>query len=181
MVKKYDYIDRLPKIPVQLYEGTRTEYTGQADDGGELTIGVYSAPVEKWDFVKIKDHTTNELVLAEAATAGNEGNFIHGIIIDDPIGEDTVTATGGTPAAAQRRTATMAVFAMGVKEMTVSANAAISPGDQVGADENENNEVMTLTAYASVTTNGGLYSLGYGAAGYSVPVAIGGSFYHPAD
>jgi len=181
MVKKYDYIDRLPKIPVKLFEGTRTEYTGQLDTGGETTLGVYSAPVEKWDLVKIKDHTTNELVLVEAAAAGNEGNFIHGIIIDDPIGSDTVTATGGTPAAAQRRTATMAVFAIGTKEMTVSANAAIAPGDQVGADENETNEIMTLTAYASVATNGGLYSLGYGAAGQSVPVAINGGFYHPAD
>jgi len=181
MVEQYNYIDKMVKIPVKLYEGTRTEYTGQTDDGGETTIGVYSAPVEKWDFVKIKDHTTNGLVLAEAATSGNEGNFIHGIIIDDPIGEDTVTATGGTPAAAQRRTATMAVFAMGVKEMTVSANAAVSPGDKVGLDENETNEIMTLTAYASVATNGDLISLGYGAAGYSVPVAIGCTCYHPAD
>ena len=35
MVKRYQYTDSLPKIPANLFEGTRTEYTGQADDGGE--------------------------------------------------------------------------------------------------------------------------------------------------
>lgn len=176
MAKQYNYLDRFPKIPCQLYEGTRTEYTGQTDDGGKTTLGVYSAELEKGDWVKLKDHTTNGTILVEIVAAGDDQ--AHGILIDDPIGEDTVTASGGTPAAAQRRVGTVAFFGLGVVEMTVSATGAVSPGDRVGQDADEVMEVEQQTAYSSIDGEddpGTWISLGYGAAGYKVPVLIGAS------
>lgn len=176
MVKLHNYLDGFPKVPAKLYEGTRTEYTGQTNDGGKTTLGVYSAELEKDDWVKLKDHTTNELILVEKVAAGDDQ--AHGILIDDPIGDDNVTASGGTPAAAQRRTGTIAFFGLGVVEMTVSATGAVSPGDRVGQDADEVMEIEQQTAYASIDGEddpGAWISLGYGAAGYKVPVLIGAS------
>ena len=174
MVRRYDYTDSLPKVPAQLFEGTRTEYTGQNDQGGEDTIGVYSAPINKGDLVKIKDHTTNGLFLVEKLAAGD--NTMVGIVIDDPIGEDTVTATGGTPAAAQQRTATVAVFAMGVIDLVVSSTGAVSPGDSLGIDANEEDQVEQEVAYTSVDesdSGNALTALTYGTDGQYVACAIG--------
>ena len=174
MVKRYAYTDSLPKVPAQLFEGTRTEYTGQTDDGGETTIGVYSPEISKGDLVKIKDHTTNGLFLVEKAAAGD--NTIVGICLDDPIGEDTATATGGTPAAAVRRTATIGVFAMGVIDLVASATGAVAPGDSLGLDADEANEVEQEVAYTSVdeSDSGNTFTaLTYAAAGSYVAVAIG--------
>ncbi len=187
MVKLHTYIDSLPKIPCHLYEGTRTEYTGQTDDGGETTIGVYSAELKKGDLVKIKDHTTNGLVLVEIAAAGNDKDVAHGILIDDPIGEDTVTTSGGTPAAAQRRVGTVAFFGNGVYPFVASATGAISPGDMVAMDENEQNELEVDVDYADIvatpsnTYNGCAISLGYAAAGSKVPILFGATFVMQSD
>ena len=174
MVKRYTYTDSLPKVPANLYEGTRTEYTGQGDDGGESTIGVYSAPISKGDLVKIKDHTTNGLFLVEKLAAGD--NTMIGMVIDDPIGEDTVTATGGTPATANQRVATVALFGMGVIDLVVSSTGAVSPGDSLGIDANEEDEVEQEVAYTSVDesdSGNALTALTYGAAGYYVACLIG--------
>lgn len=187
MVKLQTYIDSMPKVPCELYEGTRTEYTGQADDGGELTIGVYSAELEKGDLVKLKDHTTNGTILVEQAAAGDDKDVAHGILIDDPIGSDTVTATGGTPAAAQRRSGTVAFFGTGVFPFVASATGAISPGDMVAMDENENNEFEVDVDYADITAtpsntyNGSAISLGYAAAGYQTAILFGATFVFQSD
>lgn len=175
MVKKYVYTDNLPKVPVNLYEGTRTEYTGQTDDGGETTLGVYSAPLAKGDLVKLKDHSTAGTILVEALAA--DGNVMHGIIIDDPIGEDTVTATGGTPAAAQQRVATVAFFGDGIIELPVSETEAICPGDRVGQDASEAGEFEIKTDYTSIdeTDQGSFIALSYAAASGKVAVLIGAS------
>ena len=177
MVERYQYIDSLPKAPATLYEGTRTEYTGQTDDGGETTVGVYSAVLAKGDLVKVKDHTTNGLLLVEKVAV--DGNVAHGILIDDPIGEDTVTATGGTPAVADRRTGTVAFFGQGIIDLVVSSTGAVSPGDSLGLDANEANEVEQEVAYTSVdeSDSGNTFTaLTYGAAGYYVACLIGAAF-----
>lgn len=187
MVKRYTYLDNVPKIPCNLYEGTRTEYTGQADDGGELTIGVYSAQLDKGDLVKLRDHSTNGTILVEQASAGNDKDVAHGILIDDPIGEDTSTATGGTPAAAVQRKGTVAFFGNAVYDFVASSTGAISPGDMVAMDENEDNELEVDVDYADITAtpsntyNGSAISLGYAAAGSYVPVLFGATFVLQAD
>ena len=187
MAKLYKYIDSLPKIPANLYEGTRTEYTGQANDGGETTLGVYSAELKKGDLVKLKDHTTNGLVLVEKAAAGNDKDIAHGILIDPPIGNDTVTASGGTPATAQQRIGTIAFFGQGVYPFTASATGAISPGDTVAMDEDENNELEVDLDYADITAtpsntyNGSPISITYAAAGSQTAVLFGANFVFQAD
>lgn len=187
MAKLHTYIDSLPKIPCNLFEGIRTEYTGQADDGGALTIGVYNQELEKGDLVKLRDHTTNGTILVEQAEAGNDKDIAHGILIDSPIGEDTVTASAATPAAAYQRTGTVAFFGQGVYPFVASATGAISPGDTVAMDENENNEFevdqdyLDLAATPSNTYNGSAISLGYAAAGSKVPILFGATFVFRAD
>lgn len=174
MTKLHTYTDSLPKIPANLYEGTRTEYTGQTDDGGETTLGVYSAPLAKGDLVKIRNHTTNGLFLVEKAAAGD--NTIIGQLIDTPIGEDTVTASGGTPATAQQRIGTIALFGMGVITLTASSTGAVAPGDSLGLDADEVGEVEQEVAYTSVdeSDSGNAFTaLTYAAAGEKVAVLIG--------
>jgi hypothetical protein len=183
-VNRFEFTEHMPKIPVKLYEGTLTRYDVMGVDGKmQDDVGVYSAPVVKGDLVRIKTHTTNGLILMEKAAAGDDKDWAHGIVVDNPIGEDNATASSGTPAAAYQRTCTVALFAQGVITLTVSATGAVSPGDSLALDENEDNEVQVLTQYASVgiASNGGWVSLGYGAAGYTIPVAIGMSCAGPAD
>jgi hypothetical protein len=187
MVKLHKYIDNVPKIPCNLYEGTRTEYTGQADDGGETTVGVYSAEISKGNLVKIKDHSTNGTILVELAAAGNDKDIAHGVVIDDPIGEDTATATGGTPAAAVQRTATVAFFGQMSFPFLASATGAISPGDMVAMDESEQDEFEVDVDYADITAtptsayNGSAISLGYAAAGSYVDILFGATFVFQSD
>ena len=178
MTKLYEYLDNMPKVPCSLYEGIRTEYTGQADDGGETTIGVYNKELEKGDLVKLKDHSTAGTILVEILAAGDD--IAHGILLDDPIGEDTVTASAATPAAAQQRTGTVGFFAQAIKPFTVSSTGAISPGDILGLDANEENELEVELDYADilatpsvVTQPHAFTAASYGAAGNKVSVFIG--------
>ena len=188
MVKLHKYISNANKIPCNLYEGTRTEYTGQTDTGGETTVGVYSAELEKGDLVKLKDHSTNGTILVELAAAANDADIAHGILIDDPIGEDTVTASGGTPAAAQQRTGTVVFFGNPVVyPMMASATGAICPGDMVAMDESEDSEFEVDVDYADITAtpsntyNGSAISLGYAAAGSYTPILFGATFVFQSD
>lgn len=187
MVKLYKYLNYANKVPCKLYEGTRTEYTGQADDGGQVTVGVYSAELSKGDLVKLKDHTTNGTILVEKAAAANDADIAHGILIDDPIGDDNVTASGGTPAAAQQRRGSVVFFGGLIYPFTASATGAISPGDTVAMDENEDNEFEVdqdyadLTATPSNTYNGSAISLSYAAAGEQTPILFGATFVFQAD
>jgi len=187
MTKLHKYMDSAIKIPCNLYEGTRTEYEGQADDGGKTTVGVYSAELEKGDLVKIRDHSTNGTILVELATAGDDADIAHGILIDEPIGSDTSTATGGTPAAAVQRIGTVAFFGNFVYPMMASATGAISPGDMVAMDESEQNEFEVDVDYADITAtpsntyNGSAISLGYAAAGSYTPILYGACFVFQAD
>ena len=165
-----------PVISVPVYEGTLTRYTTAVSvNGGTLEgAAVYSVPVAKGDIVKVKDHTVNGQILFELA--GVASAFAHGIAVSSPKGIDNLTVSGQAPVAALRRIVDVAVFGLGIIELTVSSTAAVAPGDIVGLDENEKNEIETLVAYASIDIedNTGFLSLGYGAAGESVPVLIGG-------
>lgn len=178
MTKIYDMDDNLLKIGCNLYEGIRTEYTGQADDGGEVTVGVYNKELEKGDLVKLKDHSTAGLIQVEICAAGDD--IAHGILLDDPIGEDTVTASAATPDAAYQRTGTVGFFAQAIKPFTVSATGTISPGDILGLDANEENELEVEHDYANIVATPSIVtqphaftSATYAAAGNKVSVFIG--------
>lgn len=179
-----------PVVTVNAYEGTLTRYTDAVTPTGGIAEGaaVYSAPIEKGDLVKIRDHTTAGLILVERHTAANEsgdeaGNMIHGIAVSAPFGVDNSTTSSGTPTAAYQRKVDVAFFGIGIVELEVDSATAISPGDLVGLDENEDNHVKTSIAYASMTAdaNGGMIALGYAAAAGVIPVLVGASVYHDAD
>jgi hypothetical protein len=82
---------------------------------------------------------------------------------------------------------TIAFFGQGVYPFTASATGAISPGDTVAMDEDENNEFEVdqdyadLTATPSNTYNGSAVSLSYAAAGSQTAVLFGANFVFQAD
>jgi hypothetical protein len=170
------FMKNFPVVSVEVYEGTLTRYTGSVSPTGGINEGVavYSAPVVKGDFVKLKNHTTNGIILVELA--GVAAAYMHGVAVSDPMGIDNTTVSGQTPVTGLRRIVDVAFFGLGIIEMTVSETGAVAPGDIVGIDENEVNEIETLVAYASIDIedNTGFLSLGYGVAKASVPVLIGG-------
>lgn len=166
----------LPVKTVQAFEGTLTRYDSVSPRGGNNEgAAVYQYPIVKGDFVKIKTHAVQGQVLVERSAAGDE--LVHGIAVASPQGIDNTTATTDTPAAANRRLVDVAFFGIAIVEMGVSATGAVSPGDVIGFDADERNEIETQIAYGSVATGdqGKMVALGYSAAGSFVPVLIGAS------
>jgi len=170
------FMRNFPVVSVPVYEGTLTRYTSAVSVNGGVLEGaaVYSVPVAKGDLVKIKTHIVNTQILVELA--GVASAFVHGQAVSSPKGIDNITATGQTPVASLRRIVDVAFFGLGIIELTVSATAAVAPGDIVGLDEDEKNEIETLVAYASIDIedNTGFLALSYGAVGEIVSVLIGG-------
>lgn len=185
MTQRNVYMRNFPVIGVKAAEGTLTRYTNSVAPTGGINEGaaVYSVPLQVGDLVKIKDHTTNGLILVEKATAGNESDFAHGIVVSAPTGIDNTTVSGQTPAAAQRRIVDVAFFGLGVIELTASATSAVAPGDSLALDENEDNEVEPDVAYASITKadNGSMIALSYAASGSKVSVLVGAACAFPSD
>ena len=169
----------LPVKTVQAYEGTLTRYTSSVSPRGGVNEGaaVYSAPIVKGDFVKVKNHTEQGVVLVEVTAVNDEQ--VHGIAVSSPQGIDNTTVSGQTPAAAYRRLVDVAFFGLAIIEVSVSATAVVAPGDIVGLDADEKNEFETQIAYAAVATSdqGKFVALGYSAAGLYVPVLIGASMF----
>jgi hypothetical protein len=167
----------LPVKTVQAYEGTLTRYTDSVSPRGGTNEGaaVYSAPIVKGDFVKVKDHAVQGQVLVERSAAGDE--LVHGMAVASPQGIDNTTVSGQTPAAALRRLVDVAFFGVGIIEVGVSATGAVAPGDVIGFDADERNEVETQIAYGSVATGdqGKMVALSYSAAGSYVAVLVGAS------
>lgn len=171
----FNAMRNLPVKSVQAYEGTLTRYTSSVSPRGGVNEGaaVYSAAIVKGDLVKIKNHTTQGLVLVEKSAAGDE--LVHGIAVSSPQGIDNTTASGGTPTAAYRRLVDVAFFGLAIIEMGVSETGAVAPGDIVGLDADEPNEVETQILYANVVTGdqGKFEALSYGAAGTFISVLVG--------
>jgi hypothetical protein len=185
MVQRNVYMKNFPVISVKVFEGVLTRVTGSLSPTGGVNEGVayYAAQVEKGDVVKLKDHSTNGLILVEIHTPGNEANYAHGIAVSDPMGIDNTTVSGQQPAASLYRTVDVAFFGLGVIELTASATGAVAPGDLVGLDEDEQNEVETKTVYGSVdvTANGSMIALSYAAAGSKVSLLLGATCFFDAD
>jgi hypothetical protein len=177
--KAMNAMGNLPVKSVQAFEGTLTRYTTAVSPRGGVVEGaaVYSAPIAKGDFVKLKDHTDQDVVLVEVIAVDDEQ--VHGVAVASPQGIDNTTASGDTPAAALRRLVDVAFFGIGIMEMTVSATAVVAPGDVIGFDANEINEVETQIAYAAVANgNQGLnVALSYSAAGSHVFVLLGAAMF----
>ena len=175
----FNAMGNLPVKTVQAYEGTLTRYTSSVSPRGGVNEGaaVYSAPIVKGDFVKVKTHTDQGVVLVEVTAANDE--MVHGVAVASPQGIDNTTVSGQTPVKALRRLVDVAFFGLAIIEVSASATGAISPGDVVGLDADEKNEFETQVAYGAVATGdqGKFVALGYSAAGSYVPVLVGASMF----
>jgi hypothetical protein len=177
------YTDNMPKVPAKLYEGTITRADAMKNGLVITDAETYSLPIVKGDLVRIRTHSVQGQFLVEKAIAANDSDWAIGICVDTPIGGDGITVSGQTPAAAQRRTATIALFGDGVIELTVSQTGVIAPGDTVALDEDESNQVETDVLYASTGTaaNGGMVALTYAATNTIVALLVGAACAFVAD
>lgn len=183
-------MDNMIVKTAKVYEGILTRVSDSVSPMGGVNEGAayYAAPVVKGDLVKIYAHTetAGHIIVEKAAAAAEDnnqaGNMCHGVAVSSPFGADNVTSSGNAPAAANRREVSVLFFGLGIVEFNVDASSAIAPGDLIGMDENENNAMKTITAYASLSSgNGGIIALTYAAAGGKVAALVGASFYHDAD
>lgn len=170
----YVFMKNFPVLTVEVYEGTLTRYTGAVTPTGGVAEGaaVYSAPVSKGSLLVLKDHTDKGVILMERVAV--DGEQAHGIAVSEPFGIDNTTTSGDTPALGYRRHVDVALFGLGVIELTVSATDVVKPGDMLGMDANEINEVETQVAFGSVDAeDAGIFiALTYAAAGEKVAILV---------
>lgn len=168
-----------PVVTCHLEEGAITRADIEDPAGGiiEDAITARVAGVAKGDLVRLVGTDTNKgSIVVEKATAANEGNVVIGIVVSSPEGVDNVTATTDTPAHAQRRIASVALFGLGVIEL--ETDATTEPGVAIELSESETGIIGDQGAVAA---NGGWVALSYGVDGEKVPVLVGYSGYLPAD
>ena len=173
-----------PVISCKVYEGTLTRYTDAVTPTGGKAEGaaVYQYPLNKGNLVTMYTHTETEgNIIVKRKYAGNDLDIAFGIAVSDPSGIDNTTVSGQTPVKGLRRTVDVAFFGLGIIELVASATGAVAPGDMIGLDEDEQNEVETETAYASVTLNGSAIALTYAAAGSKVAILMGSCCYFNVD
>ena len=181
MTARFSYANMDPqRLPVKLYEGTITRADKIGADGlvVEDTVA-YNSQLEKGDLVIFYSDSNSggEVVVTTAGLGNDNVDNAVGIIIDTPIGNDTVTATNGTPAHAQRRSATIRCFGTQIEEFTATA-AAIRAMYKVQFSESTADAIeedsSTLTAGAAV-------AMAYTAASGICPVLMGYNGFLPAD
>ena len=180
MTARISYVNtrNFPVLTVNADEGTLTRYTtGFNEVGGQQDVAVYSAPVIKGALVQLYDHAQVDVIQVERVAAGD--NVAHGIAVSSPQGIDNSTTSSGTPTYAYQRKVDVAFFAMGIIELTVSSTETVCPGDIVGIDADEQDEVEILTDYAAVdqTDNAGMVALTYATVGIKVAILVGCTFW----
>jgi len=182
MASRYSYKGMSSKIlPVKLYEGAITRADKFGPDGLLIEDTVaYDAPIAKGDLVKIRSDETSggEIVVEKVTLGSDEVNDAIGIVIDTPFGNDTVTATGGTPAHAQRRSASVRCFGDDlIEEFDVTSAGAIRGGYSVLFSES----AAGVVEGSATLANGDAVALAYCAASGIIPVLMGYSGFHPGD
>lgn len=170
------------RLPVKLSEGTLTRADTIGPDGLVYEDqGTYSAELQKGDkVIFVSDSNSGgEIVVGAAGLGSNDVDVAVGEIIDVPFGSDGVTASGQTPAHAQRRSATIRCYGDPIiEEFDVDSSAAVRAQyklqwseDDAGAVEEDSS---TLTAGCNV-------AMAYTAADGKVPVLMGLSGFMAAD
>lgn len=180
------FMKNFPVVTCKAYEGTLTRVTSSVSPTGGVNDGAayYSVPIAKGDLVKIFSHTETEGdIIVEEATVGDDKDIAFGIAVSDPAGIDNTTVSGQTPVKGLRRRVDIAFFGLGIIELVASATGAVGAGDSLALDENEQNEVETDVALASLAKadNGSMFALTYGAAGSKIACLIGGSVAFVSD
>ena len=177
--KSFVYMKNFPVVTANVYEGTLTRYTSAVTPTGGIAEGaaVYSAPVVKGDLLKLKDGTDKGVILVEKIAA--DGENVVGMAVSDPFGVDNTTVSGQTPVLALQRKVDVALFGIGIIELTVSATGAVAAGDLIGMDGDEVNEVEVQHDYSAGAVvsgdQGGIIALTYAAAGEKVALLVGAS------
>lgn len=182
MAARFSYKDMdSSKLPVKLYEGTVTKADKFGPDGllVEDTIA-YSAEIQKDDLVAFYSdaNSSGEIVVQKVTLGSNEVNDAAGQVIDTPMGNDTVTASSGTPAHAQRRSATIKCFGDPVvHEFDVTSAGAIRAMYSVLFSEAAEGVIEGSATLA----NGNAVAMAYTAASGIIPVLMGYAGFHPGD
>lgn len=182
MAARFSYKDMDSScLPVKLYEGTITKADVIGPDGliVEDTI-TYQYPLEKGDLVSFYSdkNSGGEIVVQKVTLGSNEVNDAAGIVIDAPMGNDAVTATGQTPAHAQRRSATIKCFGDPIiEEFDVTDAGAIRAMYSVLFSES----AAGVVEGSATLANGDAVAMAYTAASGIVPVLMGYAGFHPGD
>lgn len=173
--------DKIDNVPVKLYEGTVTRGDVELSNGNieEDAITARSAGLKKGSFIKFYNDSSKPGVIQVqlAGIGANDVDDAVGIIVDNPLGNDDVTASGGTPAFAQRRTATAKFFGARIQELNATSAAAIRAGYTVLFSESEEGIIEGGTTLA----NGASVAAAYTAASTPCPVLMGYYGHLPAD
>jgi len=113
MTKAHDRLDNLPRMTFRMYEGNVivADVFDEAGKKIESTIAP-STPVAKGDFVTLYTSSTTTTPIATVAAAND--NQILGVVVDNPVAGDPITATNSTPTVGMYRKATVAVFAQAI-------------------------------------------------------------------
>lgn len=182
MTARYSYKGmNSQRLPVKLYEGAITKADKFGPDGLLIEDTVaYAAELQKGDKVAFYSDANSggEIVVQKVTLGSNEVNDVAGIIIDTPMGNDSVTATSGTPAHAQRRSATIRCLGNPiVEELDVTDDAAVRAMYSIKYSESKDGVVEDSATLA----NGRMVAMAYTAASGKVPVLTGYAGFQPAD
>ena len=181
MAARFSYVGIDPnRLPVKLYEGTVTKADKFGPDGllVEDTVA-YQYEIQKGDLVAFYSDANSggEVVVTKVTLGTNEVNDAAGIVIDTPMGNDTVTASSGTPAHAQRRSATIRCFGVQIEEFDVTAAGNLRAMYSAIFSEAAEGVIEGSATLA----NGDMVIMAYTAASGIVPVLMGYSGFHPGD
>jgi hypothetical protein len=176
--QSFNHHGNFPVKNCKLSEGALTRADVIGPNGGVVEDAVsYAVPIEKGDLVRLDVGSTDKgVICVEKAAAGNDLDYVHGIVVSNPEGIDATTTTAGTPVSANQRMADVALFGTGIIELETGATTA--PGDGIELSESEDNIVGTQGA---VITNGGMIALTYAVDGEKVAILVGATHYQPAD
>lgn len=175
-IEKREFTKNLPNITFKLYEGVATIQDVFDQSGMKIdTTVVWNAQIAKKDVVKI--YPTGNVSMTVEKLAVDDDDAV-GVVVDDPVyGKMTpITGVHGanvTPTAAQRRSATVALFGAGVTQLKNDGSGAISAGAVLGWSNTTPGNVEAGTPLQ--TGNRNLISLGYSGAtaGFEIPVLVG--------
>lgn len=182
MAARFSYKDMDSScLPVKLFEGTITKADVIGPDGLVIEDTItYQYPIAKGDLVAFysDQNSGGEVVVQKVTLGSNEVNDAAGIVIDSPMGNDAVTATSGTPAHAQRRSATIKCFGDPIiEEFDVTDAGAIRAMYSVLFSES----AAGVVEGSATLANGDAVAMAYTAASGIVPVLMGYAGFHPGD
>lgn len=178
-VKRHVIMRNFPVVAMKLNEGAITRSDVIGPNGGVIEgVVSYASQLDKGDFIIMDASITSKGDLVAVPATVSAVGLCHGVLVSEPRGIDTVTASLGTPALAYQRVADVALFGLGIIEVKLAAGETAVPGDGIGPDSAVAGEfaVKEGAAAATLASNGSMMALGYGVAGEYIPVLVNAHF-----